>query len=73
MDREFEFRNTFVDSRVENTPEAINYLLANMKKLYSEDLGWVIGTPVIKPQPDGKFVTVTVELTKYKTNSRGGR
>ena len=64
------FEEDFVKNNVQNDAHSINYTLDQIHEVHSEEYGWVVGTPSITPNPDGKTVTIKVHLTQYEmTNS----
>ena len=66
------FIEVFVKERVLNDSHSIAYVLAEINEIYSKENGWTIGEPIIIPNPDGKTVTIKVELTKYQKNESRG-
>ena len=75
MDNNVLYTEEYENSRVTNTPEAIQYVLDQIKEVHNEENGWVIGTPIITPNSDNCTVTIKVKLTKYNVNQQqfGGR
>lgn len=60
------YEEDFINSRVSNNPEAIEYVLREIAEVHSSDRGWIVDEPVITPNADGKTVTVKVHLTKVR-------
>ena len=63
-----DYKEIFRKGYVENNPKSIKYVLEEIKELYSESNGWIIGNPVIIPNNEEKTVTIEVELTKKRKN-----
>lgn len=67
------YEEIFVKERVLNDAHSINYVLDQIKEVHSENLGWVVGEPIITPNGDSKTVTLKVKLTKYDKDMSIGR
>ena len=60
------YEEDFVDSRVMKNEQSITFLLDRLKEIYSQENGWVIGTPEITVNPvDNNYCIVKVHLEKY--------
>ena len=70
---EIEYREHFVNERVPNDPNSIQYVMSEIKSVHNIENGWIVGEPTIVVNPDKVTVTLSVDLIKTKVESRGGR
>ena len=68
---EIEYKEKYVNSRVLNDPNSIQYVMSEIKSVHTAESGWIVGEPEIVVNPDGRTVTLTVELIKTKVESMG--
>lgn len=68
---EIEYSETFVNSRVTNNPQSIQYVIRQIKEVHPIESGWHVSEPIITENSDGLTVTIKVQLTKYKVDSLG--
>lgn len=69
MDNKPIYEEDFVNSRVYNNPDSIQYVLGEIRDCHPKEYGWVMGKPSVTPNPDGITATINVHLAQYEVEN----